>query len=58
MATKHHIVGHAGKLSAEQLAQIEADYERDLALHPQAKSAPTSKPDPKDDGEEGDDTGQ
>lgn len=34
MGTKHVIVGHAGKLSAETLRQIEEAYERDLASGP------------------------
>jgi hypothetical protein len=62
MGTKHHIVGHAGKLSKEQLAQIEADYERDLALsQTEAKPAKSaSKSDPKDESttKKGRDTGQ
>lgn len=40
--TKHVIVGHPGKISAQQLAQIEADYERDLA--DKAKRTAAEKP--------------
>lgn len=40
--TRHVIVGHPGKLSAEQLARIEADYDRDVA--DEAKRAAAEKP--------------
>jgi hypothetical protein len=65
MATKHHIVGNPNRLSKEQLAQLESDYERDLALAPKdppkestSKSKSPVKDDKKDDGKKSGDTGQ
>lgn len=57
--TKHVIVGHPGKVNAEQLARMQEAYDRDLAAAA-AEAAKTAKPAPADKGEkgEGDDTGE
>lgn len=58
MATKHVVVGHPGKLSAEQLARIQDDYERDLAVNRAAENQADRKPSKakKAEGDKGDDT--
>jgi hypothetical protein len=59
MTTKHHIVGHAGKLSKEQLEKIEADYERDLADNAKTAALTSKSAAAKaDDDGEGDETGE